>query len=73
MSRPDFCKCLSIAVKELNETRFWIRLASRRKWVAPERLSLLEGECLELMHILGAMISRTKANLNPTPLPPPAI
>jgi four helix bundle protein len=32
MSRKDFCKALGIANKELNETRFWLRLFVRREW-----------------------------------------
>jgi four helix bundle protein len=30
MSSADFVKCLAIATKELNEFRFWLRLAGRR-------------------------------------------
>ncbi len=30
MSRKDFVKCLSIAAKELSETRYWLRLAIGR-------------------------------------------
>ena len=65
MSRSDFCKCLAIAVKELNETRYWIRLAGRRGWIPSGRLSALEQECRELMLIFGTMISRTRARSAP--------
>jgi four helix bundle protein len=33
MSRPDFCRMLGIVIKELNETRFWLRLVVARKWI----------------------------------------
>ena len=33
MSTKDFRKSLSIASKELVETRFWIRLVIRREWI----------------------------------------
>lgn len=65
MSRADFCKCVGIALKELNETRFWLRLVGRRGWVKPERLLGLEAECLELQKILGAMVARTKGVESP--------
>jgi four helix bundle protein len=60
MTSADFVKCLCIAVKELNETRFWLRFVTRRGWVKPERLTGLELECNELRKILGTMIARTK-------------
>lgn len=60
MSRADFCKCLGIAVKELNEVRFWIRLVARHGWVKAERLGDLEGECLQLKKVLSSMVARSK-------------
>ncbi|MBX3377808.1 MAG: four helix bundle protein [Phycisphaeraceae bacterium] len=60
LSRADFAKTLGIAIKEVSETRFWLRLAARRKWVKPERLASLQKEATELKLILGAMISRTR-------------
>lgn len=60
MSRKDFCKCLGIALKELNETRYWLRLITRRKWVRATRLGNLLAETDELRRILGAIISNTK-------------
>lgn len=59
MSRKDFVKCLCITVKELNETRFWIRLIGRQGWIKPDRLKGLEDEVLELKRILGTMIARS--------------
>jgi four helix bundle protein len=62
MSRKDFCKALGIANKELNETRFWLRLFVRREWLAPARLADLLTEAEELKKILGAMIAKTRTN-----------
>jgi four helix bundle protein len=56
----SFIKCLCIATKELNEFRFWVRLAGRRGWVAATRLGPLEQEAGEIKKILGTMISRSK-------------
>lgn len=61
MSRADFVKCLAISVKELNETRFWLRLVGRNGWVAAARLDGLEAESVELKRILGTMIAKVKA------------
>ncbi len=61
MSRKDFCKSIAIAIKELNETRFWLRLLSRRNWIESSQLGPLLKEAEELKRILGAILSRTRA------------
>ena len=60
MTRPEFSRCLAIVVRELNETRFWIRLVIHRAWIPNERLAPLLDECDQLKRILGAMIARTR-------------
>jgi four helix bundle protein len=74
MSRADFAKTLAIALKELNETRFWLRLVARRTWLPPTRLSPLQADADELRKILGAIITRTRNPPNnpqkPRPQPP---
>lgn len=62
MSRADFCKCLSIAIKDLNETRFWLRLIVRRGWLPAARVGPLESEGMELKQIMGAMLAKTRDN-----------
>jgi four helix bundle protein len=72
MSRADFLKTLAIAQKELNETRFWLRLIARRTWLAADRLTPLQAEAEELRLILGSIIARTKkADTKPPPNHPP--
>lgn len=62
MSRADFCRCLSIAIKELNETRYWLRLFRRRAWIAADRLEPLMQEAEELKRVLGSMVARSRAH-----------
>ena len=64
MSTPDFIKCTAIALKELNETRFWIRLITRQNWIAPDRLESFLDETNELRKILGSIIARTKQRMS---------
>lgn len=59
VTRPEFRRCLAIALRELNETRFWLRLIARQSWLKPSQLRPLEQECAELKKILGAMVVRT--------------
>lgn len=63
MTAKDFAKCLGIVVKELNETRFWLRLVSRRGWIKTIRLTPLIQETLTLKSVFGAMIVRTRRKL----------
>ena len=60
MSRPDFCCVLGISLKELSEARYWLRLIGRRGWIGASRLEPLEAEAVELVRIIGAMISNTR-------------
>lgn len=60
VSRPDFCRCLGIATKELNESRYWIRRCARQGWLRPKAVEPLEAEALELLRILGTMIVRSR-------------
>ncbi|HBS29919.1 MAG TPA: hypothetical protein DEB06_10840 [Phycisphaerales bacterium] len=60
VSRADFCRCLGVCVKELSETRFWIRLIGRNGWLPVARLDPLEAECLDLLKIFNAMIVATR-------------
>jgi len=60
MTAKDFAKTLGVVVKELNETRFWLRLAVRRQWVHAARLAPLLDETVNLKAIFGAMIVRTR-------------
>jgi four helix bundle protein len=60
MSRPDFCKALGVVVKELSESRYWLRTCTRRGWIPADRLSALIAESDELSKIFGRMIAKSK-------------
>ncbi|MCC6229113.1 MAG: four helix bundle protein [Phycisphaerales bacterium] len=62
LSRPDFCKCIGIALKELSETLFWLRIIARRGWVEASRLEGLQAEASELKRVLGAILKKTRDN-----------
>ena len=61
MSRKDFTKSMGIALKELSETRFWLRIIARRTWLEGTRLHGLQTEADELWRILGTIIARSRA------------
>ncbi len=61
-SRADFISKYSIALKEIRETRYWLRLITEAKIIDPTAMSPLIQEAAELCNILGAIVSRTKQN-----------
>ncbi len=61
MSDKDFCKSLGIALKELSESRYWLRFVVKRTWVKPGLVAGLHTESEEIQRILGTMISKTRS------------
>lgn len=60
LSRADFCKCVGISIKELNESRFWLRMGIRRSWAKKERLQPLLAEAEEIKKIMGAILNKSR-------------
>ena len=61
-SRNDFIHKLGITLKELRESRVWLRLCVKSELLPPSRLAPLIDECQELMNIIGKSIATAKAN-----------
>lgn len=70
MSRADFRRCLGIAMKELNESFFWLRLCVRRGWVTEVRMMSLQAEVQELKSILGTILMKTRLPAAAPPISP---
>ncbi len=62
LSRKDFAKCVGIAIKELGETRYWLRRIIHRGWIPAARLTPLHDEGTEIKLILGAILTRMRRN-----------
>ena len=63
-SRADFIHKLSICLKELRESRSWIRLIIRTDMLPEHRMGDLLDECNQLCNIIGQSIVTAKANRN---------
>ena len=63
LSKADFISKLSIALKEANETQYWIDLLEAGKFITPEIKSILEKEINELLPLLIPSIKTAKKNL----------
>src|SRR3954470_11834667 len=63
-SRADFVHKLSISLKELRESRTWIRLIIKTEMLPEHRLGELLDECNQLCKIIAQSIVTAKENKN---------
>jgi len=61
-SRADFAHKLSICLKELRESRCWIRLIIKTEMLTEHKLAELLDECNQLCNIIARSIVTTKKN-----------
>jgi len=62
-SRRDFLSKTNIALKEANETEFWIELLLIKEYLSDKHQKLF-NDCIEINKILHSIVKTTKANLN---------
>jgi four helix bundle protein len=67
-SRDDFVHKLSICLKELRESRFWIRLIMESELLSKRKMLDLWDECSQLCRILAQSIVTAKKNRKPNRL-----
>jgi four helix bundle protein len=59
-SRADFIHKMQIALKELRETRYWLRLLVATELVAEDRLKGLINESEELVRVVSKIVVSAK-------------
>jgi four helix bundle protein len=59
-SKNDFVHKLRICLKEVRESRGWLRLTARRQLVSPTRLADLIDESAQLARVLGQSIATAR-------------
>ncbi|OPD26797.1 hypothetical protein AL709_04615 [Clostridium botulinum] len=62
-SKKDFLSKISIALKEAEETEYWIELLRYSNYIDDKTSSLLLENCKEIIKILVTTIKATKMNL----------
>ena len=62
-SKKDFIHKLSIALKEANETEYWLELLGASNLIIKEIFISLINDLKELLKLLTAIIKTSKANL----------
>ncbi|MCB0397440.1 MAG: four helix bundle protein [Flavobacteriales bacterium] len=61
-SRADFTHKHAIALKEANESRYWLELLYRSEYISPVSYSALSDQNTQLIKLLAAIIKSTKSN-----------
>ena len=62
-SKADFIHKLSIALKEANETIYWLDLLKETHFIEDEMYNSLKTDSEELLKLLISIIKTTKSNL----------
>ena len=65
-SRADFVHKVNVALKELVETRGWLKFIVIAQLLPARRIQVRLEECERLRRILGKSVSTAKANGMPT-------
>ncbi len=64
-SKADFLHKLAIALKEANETEYWILLLGETDYLTPKESESILNDLKELLKLLTSIIKTTKEKLNP--------
>lgn len=59
-SRADFINKMNIALKEANETEYWLMLLRDSDFIDEEVFNPLVGDCRELLRLLISIVKTTK-------------
>jgi len=62
-STPDFIHKLSIALKETNETEYWISLLKDSEYISQEAFNSIHFDCVELIKLLTSIINTSKQKI----------
>ncbi len=61
-SRMDFLNKLNIALKEADETEYWLDLLHETEYLDDKQYESLEADCRELVALLVTIIKKLKEN-----------
>ena len=63
-SRADFLSKHNIALKEANETEYWLELLRRTEFITANEYESINNDCVELNKLLISIIKSTKQTNN---------
>jgi len=62
-SKADFLHKVNVALKEANETLYWLELLNETEYISDEGFDSLKLHAEELLKLLASIVKTTKANL----------
>ena len=62
-SKADFLNKMNIALKEANETEYWLMLLKDALFLSEKEFSSIHIDCQELIKLLASIVKSTKQNL----------
>lgn len=63
-SKADFLNKMNIALKEANETKYWLMLLKDSDFIDIKSYESIETDCDELIRLLVSIVKSTKDSLN---------
>ena len=62
-SKADFVHKLAIALKEANETEYWLLLLHETRYLEADTFTAIHRDVVELLKLLTSIINSTKRNM----------
>lgn len=62
-SKKDFLHKINVALKEANETKYWLQLLRDSEYITSSNFEIIYPSIDELIRILAAIVKTTKKNL----------
>ena len=63
-SKADFLNKMNVALKEINETEYWLMLMKDSSYLSPAEYESMHKDCKELIRLLASTVKTLKKSLN---------
>lgn len=63
-SKADFLNKMNIALKEANETKYWLNLLKDTFYLNEQEFLSIIKDCKEIIQLLASIVKSTKSSLN---------
>ncbi len=60
-SKKDFTHKMSIALKEANESNYWIQMLKAGEYILQKEFNSINTDCEEIIKILAAIVKSSKS------------
>ncbi len=62
-SKADFLNKMNVALKEANETKYWLMLLKDTKYISDGEFDSMHTDCAEILKLLASIVKSTKIAL----------